>query len=72
SPYWALLADWVKIRLTLPDPPPDPLRFASEVVTLTAISSLAQHLPQETGQQLRTALNAALEKANARAAQAGR
>jgi hypothetical protein len=53
SPLWAVLADWVKILLTLPDPPPDALRQANEVVVLTAISALSQRLSPELGSELR-------------------
>lgn len=47
SPLWAVLAEWVKVLLTLPDPPPDALRQANEVVILTAISALSQRLSPE-------------------------
>jgi len=58
SPLWAVLADWVKILLTLPDPPPDALRQANEVVVLTAISALSQRLSPELGSELRKAVPA--------------
>jgi len=58
SPLWAVLADWVKILLTLPDPPPNALRQANEVVVLTAISALSQRLSPELGSELRKAVPA--------------
>lgn len=56
SPLWALLADWVKILLTLPDPVPDALRQVNEAVILTAISGLSQRLSPELGTELRKAV----------------
>jgi len=44
SPLWGVLADWVKIILTLPDPPPDPLVPLNDVAILTAISVLTGQL----------------------------
>ena len=56
SPFWAVLADWVKILLTLPDPPPEPLTAVTDVAILTAISVLTQRLSVEAGTELRNAL----------------
>lgn len=54
SPLWAVLADWVKIILTLPDPPPDPLVPLNDVAILTVISVLAGQLSAAAGTELRT------------------
>lgn len=35
------LVEWVKIRLTLPDPPPEALAQVNDAATLTAISALS-------------------------------
>jgi len=56
SPLWAVLADWVKILLTLPDPPPEQLTAVTDVAILTTISVLAQRLSVEAGTELRKAL----------------
>jgi len=72
SPLWAVLADWVKILLTLPDPPPEQLVGVSEVVILTTISVLSQRLSEEAGSELRGAVTAALQRATARGAAAAR
>jgi hypothetical protein len=56
SPLWAVLADWVKILLTLPDPPPEPLVALTDVAILTTISVLTQRLSVEAGAELREAL----------------
>jgi hypothetical protein len=56
SPLWAVLADWVKIILTLPDPPPDPLSQLNDVAILSAISVLTERLSPEVGTDLRKAL----------------
>ena len=56
SPLWAVLADWVKIILTLPDPPPDPLVPLNDVAILTAISVLTGQLSQAAGTELRAVL----------------
>ena len=53
SPLWAVLADWVKILLTLPDPPPEQLVQLSDVAVLTAISALTERLSPEVGTELR-------------------
>ena len=71
SPYWAVLSEQVKLLFTLPDPPPSELRPLYEVAALTAISALSRHISQETGNQVRAAVNTAIEKA-ARSAQPGR
>jgi hypothetical protein len=59
SPLWAVLADWVRIILTLPDPPPDQLVQLNDVAILTAISALTEKLTPEAGAELRKALPAA-------------
>ena len=58
SPLWAVLAEWVKVLLTLPDPPPEALRQANEVIVLTAISALSHRLSPELGTELRQAVPA--------------
>jgi hypothetical protein len=61
SPLWAILADWIKIILTLPDPPPDQLIQLNDVAILTAISALTTRLSPEVGSELRKALPAVIE-----------
>jgi len=56
SPLWSVLADWVKIILTLPDPPPDALRQVNDQVILTAISGLTHRLSPELSTELRKAV----------------
>jgi hypothetical protein len=56
SPLWAVLADWVKVKLTLPDPPPEQLAHLNDVAILTAVSALTQQLSPEAGADLRKAL----------------
>src|SRR5271155_3160001 len=56
SPLWAVLADWVKVILTLPDPPPDPLLQINDVALVTVISALTARLSPEVGAELRRAL----------------
>jgi hypothetical protein len=56
SPLWAVLADWVKIILTLPDPPPESLAQLNDVAILSAISVLSERLSPEVGTELRRAL----------------
>jgi hypothetical protein len=56
SPLWAVLADWIKIILTLPDPAPDPLLQLNDVAILTAISALTERLSPAVGADLRKAL----------------
>ena len=56
SPLWAALADWVKIILTLPDPPPEQLAGLNDVAILTAISVLTERLSPAVGTDLRKAL----------------
>jgi len=58
SPLWAILADWVKILLTLPDPPPEQLVQLNDVAILTAVSALSERLSPEVGNELRRALPA--------------
>jgi hypothetical protein len=58
SPLWAVLADWVKVILTLPDPPPEQLAQLNDVAILTAISALTERLSPEVGTELRKALPA--------------
>jgi len=59
SPLWAVLADWIKVILTLPDPPPDPLAQLNDVALITAISALTERLSPEVGTELRKALPSA-------------
>ncbi|MGH9450859.1 MAG: hypothetical protein ACRD11_09975 [Terriglobia bacterium] len=56
SPLWAVLADWIKILLTLPDPPPDSLVRLTDVAILTAVSVLTERLSNDAGTELRKAL----------------
>lgn len=56
SPLWAVLADWVRILLTLPDPVPDSLVRLTDVAILTAVSVLTERLSAEAGTELRKAL----------------
>ena len=56
SPLWPLLADWVKIIFTLPDPPPEPLTQLNDVAILTVVSVLTERLSAEAGTELRKAL----------------
>jgi hypothetical protein len=56
SPLWAVLADWIKIILTLPDPPPEGLAQLNDVAILTAISALSERLSPSVGTDLRKAL----------------
>lgn len=56
SPLWAVLADWIKIILTLPDPAPEQLVGLNDVAILTAISALTQRLSPAAGTELRKAL----------------
>jgi hypothetical protein len=58
SPLWAVLADWVKILLTLPDPPPEQLVQLNDIAILTAVSALTERLSPEVGNDLRKALPA--------------
>ncbi len=56
SPLWAVLADWIRILLTLPDPPPESLARLTDVAILTAVSVLTGRLSAEAGTELRRAL----------------
>lgn len=56
SPLWAVLADWVKILLTLPDPPPEQLVQLNDVAIITAISALTERLSAQAGAELRETL----------------
>jgi hypothetical protein len=56
SPLWAVLADWVRIILTLPDPPPEQLTQLNDVAIVTAITALTERLSGEAGAELRAAL----------------
>ncbi|TPV99354.1 MAG: hypothetical protein USCAAHI_01206 [Beijerinckiaceae bacterium] len=51
SPLWAVLADWIKIILTLPDPPPDQLTQLNDIANLTAVSALTEKLSPEVGNE---------------------
>jgi hypothetical protein len=61
SPLWAILADWIKVLLTLPDPPPDPLVQMNDAAVLAAISALTTRLSPEIGSELRKALPVVIE-----------
>jgi hypothetical protein len=65
SPLWSVLADWIKILLTLPDPPPEQLGFVSDVIALTAINGLADHLSPQFRKEVREALLPVTRKAMA-------
>lgn len=56
SPLWAVLADWIKVLLTLPDPAPESLARLNDVAILTAISALTDRLSPEIGEELRQSL----------------
>lgn len=56
SPLWDVLADWIKLLLTLPDPPPESLVQLNDVAILTAISALSERLSPAVGTELRKAL----------------
>ena len=56
SPLWAVLADWVKIILTLPDPPPEQLSQLNDVAILSAITALTSRLSANAGTELRKVL----------------
>jgi hypothetical protein len=56
SPLWAVLAEWIRILLTLPDPPPQELARLTDVAILTAVSILTERLSSEAGTELRQAL----------------
>jgi len=56
SPLWAVLADWIKIILTLPDPPPEQLVQLTDVAIITAVSALTERLSPAVGAELRKAL----------------
>ena len=56
SQLWAVLADWVKVILTLPDPPPEQLVQLNDVAILTAVSALTARLSPDVGSELRKAL----------------
>lgn len=58
SPLWAVLADWIKIILRLPDPPPDQLTQLNDIANLTAVSALTEKLSPEVGNELRKAVPA--------------
>ena len=58
SPLWAVLADGIKIILTLPDPPPDQLTQLNDIANLTAVSALTEKLSPEVGNELRKAVPA--------------
>jgi hypothetical protein len=57
SPLWAVLADWIKIILTLPDPPPYQLTQLNDIA-ITAVSALTEKLSPEVGNELRKAVPA--------------
>jgi hypothetical protein len=49
-------ADWIKIILTLPDPPRDQLAQLNDIAILTAVSALTEK--PEVGNELRKAVPA--------------
>ena len=55
TPLWAVLES-VKIILTLPDPPPDPVASLTDVAILTAVAMLTARLSTAAGTELRTVL----------------
>jgi len=65
SPLWAVLADWVKIVLTLPDPVPEPLVQLNNIAILTAVSALTEQLSPEASAELRKALPSAAARLKA-------
>jgi len=67
SPLWAVLADWIKVILTLPDPPPEPLVQLNDVAILTAVSALTERLSPEVGTELRKVLPSATARLKAAA-----
>jgi hypothetical protein len=56
SPYWAVVAEWVRIILTLPDPPPEQVGYANDVVITTAIAALTARLSPQVGSAMRKSL----------------
>jgi len=58
SELWSHLADWVKLILLRPDPPPEQFTQLNDVVIMTAITALAERLSPEVGTELRRALPA--------------
>ena len=56
SPLYAVLADWIKILLTLPDPPPEQLARLNDLAIVTTISVLTERLSPQAGAELRRAL----------------
>ena len=56
--YGAVLADWIKIILTLPDPPPDQLAQLNDIAILTAVSALTEKLSPQVGNELQKAVPA--------------
>jgi hypothetical protein len=69
SPLFNVLADWIKILLTLPDPPPEVLRQLNDVAVLTAVSLLSERLSGEVGTELRKAVPQLAAQVKAAAAQ---
>jgi hypothetical protein len=61
SPLWAVLADWLKVLLTLPDPPPDALAQLNDVAIMTAIFALTDRLSPGAGAELRKAMPPIIE-----------
>lgn len=54
--FWRVLADWVNVILTLPDPPPLELSYANDVVIVSAIAALTARLSPEVGDSVRAVL----------------
>jgi hypothetical protein len=68
SPFWAVLADWIKILLTLPDPSPEQLTTLTDVAILTAVSVLTERLSDQAGTELRKIVPQLQARINAAAA----
>ena len=56
SPYWSILADWLRVLLTLPDPPPEALTQFNDVAIFTAINALSGRLSPQVGKQVSISL----------------
>lgn len=58
SPFFHVLAEWVKELILRPDPPPEQFAQVNDAVILAAISVLTERLSPEVGNELRRALPA--------------
>jgi hypothetical protein len=61
SPLWSVLADWLKVVLTLPDPPPDSLAQLNDVAIMTAISVLTERLSPNAAPGLQKVMPSIME-----------